>query len=1399
MNYRKKIKSLFLFLISLSVLLLTGFFIKEVGTELADRSLKEKIQETLPEGYALSYGELSLDLWEKEIKVKNILFYPDTVFPKGEEKRIIQLHIPVIDIRLASLRSIFFQKELIVEGIRINDPEVLINDRTPATAINISGTSISLFEMVTHYLHLFEIDKMAIDDARLQYNLGEDKLKEKLHLEDIDFVLHKFSLDTTLTRHRFLNAESIELVIHKQRFSLPDQIHEFSFDQFRLSTLDSVLTFKNLSLQPREQPLMLADPSPAVSLQYSVSVPELALQGVDYYKTYLNQELNIRKLTLQEPDIYIEGSKSVLSVEGNGVEPGNDVVQELLSRFSPSLKIDQLGLIEGSVHLNMEQPAGLNARWHIEELEVFDFSYEAGQDLFDEKAPPFQSFRGKIRNLKQRWPDGFHRVAIKELSFNSEKKELEAKEVEVIPLEEKKDIGRSSLYQSVPILQIRGINLMESVFGAPLHCDGVYLIAPKTQLLTDLSRDSLRTPILASVRQSISDFFVNKWNARKLIIEKGRFSLNEQLKVEEYSLRTGIIRLSSQINSWEELIPDFSLNLKGISFYDSLQSVQAHAFNTDGKDHFFENLDLHWETPQIQLSTKLKYLAIFETELDSLMAGYFCADSMALSTAKVKIKMKEPVPAEKENRKPFFSLPLPFQADQISLNKSSISLQLPDKSQLSADNFNGLFRIDNWFHWLHFSMENLLFQPANQNHQLQLARFSKPSFEENYQLEQLEVRPVSEDNSWIFPISVPSLILTGLDRERLLLQNELSFKKVEVKEPDLNFHQRRSEDLKEPSFEELVDFPLIMTDSLLIEQGSFHFSALTTQGPLLLDVSRFNAQVDRFHTEEIRNEKPLWTRLFHRFRVSIPSGLGMEMPGLSTSVGALEGGGPIGDWKLQKVSFHNREGSPRHQTTILKIDLKNLCLKEFLQQNIFKADDAHLENVLFRINSQAGKNELNIGDSLSFSLPFHQIILDRLFLKNGKLNLIGREPSLIEKIEGSLHGVKLDSTLDLRYLNRYFDQALLKVDHLERKLGRWDEYRLSYSLVFDSRKDLMAATKLKVEPRITRLEHSRLIEYRTDYWNIAADSLLLYGVQPGMLFRDELALPRAVLKNTHIRIIRDERLPIREKRKELLQGQVKAIRHPFRIGKLDFVGDVSFVALPQQSARPAFIFFNDIHASLENITNQKRYFDQPMRLKSRGKVYNEGLFELKADFSMRDSLNAFELKGRVGEMNLRLLNKIITPLSRMRIQKGKCRSIDFDISANDDFAIGEMLFKYNNLKVQLVNRKDLSQVNLGNTLLSFWANQIVKSNNPSFLRNRKGIIYFERNPYKETLNLWVHSLLSGMVSSVGMGNNKRKLKRMGIDELEALNYQELFGDLLGKRKSDPEKVKKKLKNLQKFK
>ncbi|MBK7885724.1 MAG: hypothetical protein IPJ81_19515 [Chitinophagaceae bacterium] len=131
----------------------------------------------------------------------------------------------------------------------------------------------------------------------------------------------------------------------------------------------------------------------------------------------------------------------------------------------------------------------------------------------------------------------------------------------------------------------------------------------------------------------------------------------------------------------------------------------------------------------------------------------------------------------------------------------------------------------------------------------------------------------------------------------------------------------------------------------------------------------------------------------------------------------------------------------------------------------------------------------------------------------------------------------------------------------------------------------------------------------------------------------------------------------------------------------------------------------------------------------------------------------FTATGTVKQMNATLLNQIIEPLAMASVKEGKIKKLDFNLSGNDYKGTGDVLFLYNDLNVEILKKGKDDELKTRD-LISFFANKLVKNENPRGDETYTGKVDFERDIYKSFFNLLWKSLFDGVKKTVLGKKNK---------------------------------------------
>ncbi len=190
-----------------------------------------------------------------------------------------------------------------------------------------------------------------------------------------------------------------------------------------------------------------------------------------------------------------------------------------------------------------------------------------------------------------------------------------------------------------------------------------------------------------------------------------------------------------------------------------------------------------------------------------------------------------------------------------------------------------------------------------------------------------------------------------------------------------------------------------------------------------------------------------------------------------------------------------------------------------------------------------------------------------------------------------------------------------------------------------------------------------------------------------------------------------------------------------------------------------FINFTDLNAQLTNLTNipSKIEKNNIAKLKASAYFMDDGFFNVLFNFNILSPIGEYSYVGDLYNFNMPSLNSLVENLFFVSIKSGKIDSLNFTVNANDDYANGILRMFYNNLKISLLDKKDINKGNVDKRgFLSMLANSIIRNKNRKFRTRNK--IYFERNVYKSIFNYWSLSLLSGIKSALGFKSKELKTR-----------------------------------------
>ncbi len=1367
-------RRLVIFIIALSILamILGVITVRDTAEKYATEKIDELLQGQLPPPYLLDYGKISISLFNNELYIKKLHIFPDSLSKDSFDQKMYDVNLPFFDLKFESLWSILKNKELVITDVSLRNPNLSIRDFGKEKGTTLSQESADIIKVMSQYLDIFEIERLDIKNARFSFHHGDQQEKDGFIIKDIDFHLTDFMVDSTGSKRHFLNARTIDLVVHQETYFLPDSIHQFSFDQFRLSTRDSLISFDNIVIAPVDKNVGSNKAINRVNDIFDIVIPQLNINGIEFYDSYLSENFSIKEIALNDASIFYKQKQQTTSEAESQENPLNSI----LSNLAPTINIEKLAFYNAGVNLSLPFINRELLEVKVDSLLLYDCLMDPGNFQLSKEARNIDQFELYASNFKENLPEQNLNIAFDRAKLNSRNKTLYLSNLEIKP--NYSNSAATQVSQKVAGIQILGLDYFEVWFDQVINLYRVNLKSPETIVeLSQSQQDTLTNPDtlgIQSIHQLFNGLLYQQLNLAFLNISNGAFTIPGNLNIGRYDLNCRGLKLNKWIKNWKELTDSLNLTLNDIEHKNKDGKINIKAIQTDGSAYRFSNAKVDLNLPALRTKLRFKQLRVDSTDLDSLIAQKYQCNTLTLEGLRFDGHLNKISQTPEGSQK---EIPIPFRAHHFELIDAQVQVETANKQKITAGRIDAILQLDSLTELHTLLLDNFKSNAPQQPFELHLDRLQKLEQEYSFKLSNIMLFPKDSNRENYLMLNIPDLFVKQWDKKRWANDQQLHFEALELTKPILTLEQVKK--ISQPKHRQ-VELPDLSIDSIRFFKGVFLGTWLGPDDSTVVRLPEYELCAAGVNTSNFNGDLFDMDQLYQAFQLHNNQPLEIDHPAFKAEVQNVNLELPGGNLALEMINFEEKNPSRDHNSSIQKIELKGWKKKDWFTDRSLTADSLMVGPAKTAISFPEQDGLSSDTSNFSFTEPIEtglsSLTLDYLRLEKTDLNLYNEDSFLLKGITLEANQLELDSTVLLPHLDDYYGKLNFGMDQFRTKIGRFKEYQISNSLNYLSDEQTLTFGNVRLAPQYSKEEYTQLLEFQADYFDATIPGICFHEVKPKDFFQPIIALRKITVSGFDASIYRSQHIPHPEQPIALVQDQIRQIPYPFELDTLVLTGDIHFSILPENVSEKATITFDRLDGTLACISNQAALRSTPMVLDAEGYMFEETPINARVNFSMNDSLNSFKMKGSVGQMNIPVMNNILTPTARIFIKSGMNRSIDFEVSANDDVAIGDMFFRYNKLKFRIVNKDDYTQTNLGNSILSFWANRLVKSNNPSFLRKRMGIIYYERNKNRAIFNYWSRALLSGVISSVGVKNNKKKLRKMGIEKLEAADYQEIFED-----------------------
>ena len=304
--------------------------------------------------------------------------------------------------------------------------------------------------------------------------------------------------------------------------------------------------------------------------------------------------------------------------------------------------------------------------------------------------------------------------------------------------------------------------------------------------------------------------------------------------------------------------------------------------------------------------------------------------------------------------------------------------------------------------------------------------------------------------------------------------------------------------------------------------------------------------------------------------------------------------------------------------------------------------------------------------------------------------------------------------------------------------------------------------KFHLEPLYNKHDYTRKLGYQTDWMDISVSKLAFKRMDlRKLLFEGKIMAGFLEIDTLILDDYRDKRVAPRPGFKPPMpQDGIRKLKTYLRIDTLLLKGGKASYG-EQVGEAPGTIFFDKLGATFTGLTNDSVLLHAGLvsELKGTGWLMGKGKMDATIRFNFGNPRSAFTFSAMIGPMDLVEINPMLSNLLPAKVVSGKLQKLQIPlVSANDDVAKGKLLFYYNDLSIDVQDKKQTTWTKIKTGVINFAANDlVVNDDNPTKSGKMKtGTIYFMRAKDKGFINFLWKSTLSGLKSTMGFNSKAQK-------------------------------------------
>jgi hypothetical protein len=1354
--------------IGIAILILSvGYIVNDQLRKLGNRISGEYLQELITKQskglYQFNYEEIDLNIFKKYIKIKNIALHAT---PKNREdtinaKNIYEAKVSQVNISLESVFRIYTEKELVVDGIEVVDPLLFMTKINPEKKpLKFGRETGELYDVISEYLNLLQINYLRVKSGTVDHSPSNFRMKA------IDFNVESFKVSQDRKKKKIFYSEAINLGVSQQSILLPDSIHELSFEGFELSTKDSILNFNKLKITARKD----IDANKVFEKEnqniYDIDIPTLELKGINYLKAYEDNFLVVKQVNIPKPKIKIQ---SVLKSKKQDTEQAENSIGASLLALFDLIKINDFKIEQGGLNLTLK---GDNQQRFLSDnisIDLFNIELDSTQRDIQNIIHYFEHATVEINDYDYLLPDNLHNIKFKKLNFNTLDSTLLVQNLEVKPSRSLDDSTLTQFNLNLPLLQMQGIAHRDIYDNDRIYLKNLALQNSKIIITPPLLKNSTNGNTMLTPEKlfKIIGKYFNEVNIEQFSVLSTDVRVGDFLKGNSLNIQSRLVKIDSGFHSWHKIADSTLINGRELIYELENSLLRVSTFQSENNLHSLDFTDFNFNYENYRDKIKVDYLSFKGIQLDSILhRRKISIDSITLLKPIINLSYKDLKQQSKGGNKWGF----PAKPINILLTDGGLNYQLDEFRNLTVADFDIELNYENEVELFHVLAKELTVEDEQLKHQFRLAKLMLPKNVSNLSLSDFQIKPYQLNDSLSVSIKVPEIKFTNFNKDALLRNNRFEADSMLSSITQLNY--LGMSDLKNSfnsSNNSKGEYSFNVQNSTIKLKGSsiILFDTEKKKSQIVSSDAQLTLQNLNFPQNEKQSlffvdDFTLSNESFTYYSASKDT---ISFRNLNYSSISKAGG-------IDEFNFRGADNNT--SLTINGIKIKNAKIRDYVQNKQVNIQEFSSSST--KLNLRIEKNSKKIPQTIE--LPFKSLEIQKLLSNEIYVKFYHEEKGrnyFVRNADLFINAITLDSTINPKEIHQHINSLVFSGKNYRESFG--DHYSVNaedYTFSFPASN--FEAHNIQMRSKYDRFEYSSHIQFQNDWFKLDVSALKLKKINiDSLLISQKFIVNKLEIEDGDFTVFRDLNVPHNDDKKVAMPQKILSeMDFAFSVDTISLDSDIHIHIVPKESSGIGTMTINVDSGHIFDMRTHHFNNDKPMVLKANGQLNEAASFKTKVEFPMPSSTGEFHFLGSIGPMDLQALNEMLIPLGALEVRSGHNEEVKINFDGNDNYAEGTMEFKYNNLKVDILDRETYQSKGFGNNIKTIFANSfVISSKNPRWFKLQEGNIFFERIKSRSIFNFWAKALLSGAVSSIGINKSKEEAKayyKENKEDVEKTNY-----------------------------